>query len=134
MLSNRSQISSSPSSRRGVAALVVVFLAVIGSLGYVGSVGLEVLTSVRAFVGGEGLWSKAEKDAASALARYIASGDEANFREFQSRLAVPLGDRVAREALDKTPPDFAKAREGFLQGRNHPSDVDGMSRLFVRFR
>jgi diguanylate cyclase (GGDEF)-like protein len=134
MLSNRSRIASARSSRWGVAVLVAVFLAVIASLVYVGSVGLEVLTSVRAFVGGEGLWSKAEKDAASALARYTASGDEANFREFQSRLAVPLGDRVAREALDKTPPDFAKAREGFLQGRNHPSDVDGMSRLFVRFR
>ncbi|MEO8584904.1 MAG: GGDEF domain-containing protein [Acidobacteriota bacterium] len=122
------------SSRWGVAVLVVVFLAVIASLVYVGSVGLEVLASVRAFVGGEGLWSKAEKDSVSALSRYVASGDEAHYREFQSLLAVPLGDRAAREALEQEPPDFAKAREGFLKGRNHPSDVDGMSRLFFRFR
>ncbi len=26
------------------------------------------------------------------------------------------------------------ARAGFLEGRNHPGDVDGMSRLFLRFR
>lgn len=31
-------------------------------------------------------------------------------------------------------PDLAIARAGFLQGRNHPADVDGMSRLFIRFR
>ena len=25
------------------------------------------------------------------------------------------------------------AREGFLEGRNHPADIDGMISLFVRF-
>ena len=123
-----------PVSRRGITVLVAVFLFVISVLVALAAVGLEVLTSVRAYVGGEGLWSKAEKDASSALLRYIAQGDEAYYREFRSQLAVPLGDRRAREELERPRPDLTIARAGFLQGRNHPADVDGMSRLFIRFR
>ncbi|MGZ5382129.1 MAG: diguanylate cyclase domain-containing protein, partial [Thermoanaerobaculia bacterium] len=123
-----------PVSRRGVTILVAVFLVVISAVVGLAAVGLEVLTSVRAYVGGEGLWSKAEKDASSALSRYIEEGDEGYYREFLRQLAVPLGDRRAREELERPRPDFAIARAGFLQGRNHPADVDGMSRLFIRFR
>jgi diguanylate cyclase (GGDEF)-like protein/PAS domain S-box-containing protein len=123
-----------PVSRRGVTILVAVFLVVISAIVGLAAVGLEVLTSVRAFVGGEGLWSKAEKDASSALSRYIEEGDEGYYREFLRQLAVPLGDRRAREELERPRPDLAIARAGFLQGRNHPADVDGMSRLFIRFR
>ncbi|HSB64546.1 MAG TPA: sensor domain-containing diguanylate cyclase [Thermoanaerobaculia bacterium] len=123
-----------PVSRRGITVLVAVFLVVISAIVGLAAVGLEVLTSVRAYVGGEGLWSKAEKDAASALSSYIAEGNEAYYREFLRQLAVPLGDRQAREELERPRPDLAIARAGFLQGRNHPADVDGMSRLFVRFR
>lgn len=123
-----------PVSRRGITVLVAVFLVVIAVLVGLAAAGLEVLTSVRAYVGGEGLWSKAEKDASSALSRYIEEGDEAYYREFLKQLAVPLGDRRAREELERPRPDLSIARAGFLQGRNHPDDVDGMSRLFIRFR
>ena len=58
----------------GASVVVAVFLVVIAALLGLGSVGLEVLAGVRAFVGGEGLWSKAEKDAAAALSRYVAAG------------------------------------------------------------
>ena len=130
----RARSVSARSSRRGVTILVAVFLVVISAVVGLAAVGLEVLTSVRAYVGGEGLWSKAEKDAASALSRYIADGDETYYREYLRQLAVPLGDRRAREELERPGPDLAIARAGFLQGRNHPSDVNGMSRLFIRFR
>jgi diguanylate cyclase (GGDEF)-like protein len=125
---------SARSSLRGVTILVAVFLVVISVLVGLAAVGLEVLTSVRAYVGGEVLWSKAEKDASSALSRYIVGGDEAYYDEFRRQLAVPLGDRRAREELSRPEPDLSIARAGFLQGRNHPADVDWMSRLFIRFR
>jgi len=125
---------SARSSQRGIAILVAVFLVVISVVFGLAAVGLDVLTSVRAYVGGEGLWSKAEKDAASALSRYVEEGDEASYLEFRRQLLVPLGDRRAREELERPGPDLAIARAGFLQGRNHPADVDGMSRLFIRFR
>ncbi|MGZ5430124.1 MAG: diguanylate cyclase domain-containing protein, partial [Thermoanaerobaculia bacterium] len=134
MRSKEGSHKARPVSRRGITVLVAVFLVVISVLVGLAAVGLEVLTSVRAYVGGEGLWSKAEKDASSALLRYIAEGNEAYYREFLKQLAVPLGDRRAREELERPRPDLSIARAGFLQGRNHPADVDGMSRLFIRFR
>ncbi len=95
---------------------------------------MENLSAGRAYVGGEGLWSKAQKDAVYHLLRYSRSGYESQFQLYLEAIAVPLGDRKAREALDRPDPDFEAARQGFLEGRNHPEDVDAMARLFVRFR
>ncbi|MEO8806793.1 MAG: PAS domain-containing sensor histidine kinase, partial [Burkholderiaceae bacterium] len=39
----------------------------------------------------------------------------------------------ARLALDRSPPDLAAARAGFLGGGNHPDDLDGMIRLYLYF-
>jgi PAS domain S-box-containing protein len=36
-------------------------------------------------------------------------------------------------ALLKPQPDFEMARQGFLEGRNHPEDIDGMIHLVLRF-
>ena len=45
---------------------------------------------------------------------------------YQQAIAMPLGDRAARIALEQTPPDIAAARRGFLQGGNHPDDIAGL--------
>ena len=47
---------------------------------------------------------------------------------------MPLGDRRAREELEKPDPNYALARQGFLDGRNNPDDIDGMMSSFRRFR
>lgn len=94
---------------------------------------ISTLSSVRAFVGAEGLWSKAQKDASYSLSRYYQTHDEANYQEFQSFMAVPLGDHKTRMELMKPEPDLKIARQGFLEGRNHPDDIDGMISLFRRF-
>src|SRR4051794_2013996 len=44
---------------------------------------IHILSSVRAFVGAEGLWSKAEKDAVFSLRKYSATHDEADYAAFQ---------------------------------------------------
>jgi len=36
--------------------------------------------------------------------------------------------------LDRPAPNFALARQGFIDGGNHPDDIDGMITLFRRFR
>jgi diguanylate cyclase (GGDEF)-like protein/PAS domain S-box-containing protein len=122
------------SINRSVTLLVVLFLLVIGSQIALVSFGMGVLTSVRAYVGAEGLWSKAEKDATYHLTVFLSTREPDDYRRFRAKLAVPLGDRKARLELEK--PDFseAAARDGFLAGRNHPEDVEGMIRLFRRFR
>ena len=112
----------------GILALVVCCLMVL-TLG-----SATILSSVRAYVGGEGLWSRGEKDAVYALRRYAVSRDEADWAAYQAAIAVPLADREAREQLERPNPDFARARAGFLGGRNHPDDVAKLTMLFRTFR
>ena len=35
-------------------------------------------------------------------------------------------------ALQKDPPDLLLAKESFIKAKNHPQDVDGMIKLFLR--
>jgi len=119
---------------RWIAILVVLFLIVIGAIVALGTSGLNVLAGLQAFVGAESHWSKGQKDAALALSRYLDTGDEADYRRFLGRLAVPLGDRKARLALQQPSPDVRAAQQGFLEGRNSLSSVEEMARLFLRYK
>jgi len=96
--------------------------------------GMEVLSVARAYVGGEGLWSKGQKEAVYFIVRYARTRDELDYRRFRQALAVPLGDRKARVELEKANPDIEAAKRGFIEGGNHPDDVQGMAALFRRFR
>jgi diguanylate cyclase (GGDEF)-like protein/PAS domain S-box-containing protein len=95
---------------------------------------MDILSATRAYVEGESLWSKAQKEAVFHLNRYAESRDESDFQHFQKAISVPLGDRTARLELDKPVPDFELARQGLLEGRNHPDDIGGVIRLFRNFR
>jgi diguanylate cyclase (GGDEF)-like protein/PAS domain S-box-containing protein len=95
---------------------------------------LSTLSSLRAYVNGEGRWSKAEGQAIADLRRYSATNDERDYERFRSQLAVPLGDRMARLELQSANPDIGLATRGFLLGRNDPADIPGMIRLFRLFR
>ncbi|HEY2727849.1 MAG TPA: HAMP domain-containing protein, partial [Parafilimonas sp.] len=94
---------------------------------------IHTLSSVRAFVGAEGLWSKAEKDAVYQLRKYSVTHDEADYKAFQKFMSVPLGDHITRLELLKPQPDMQVARQGFLKGRIHPDDINGMIYLVMRF-
>src|SRR6202048_1953026 len=94
---------------------------------------ISTLSSLRAYVNGEGRWSKAEGQAIADLRRYSATSDEGDYQRFRSQLAVPLGDRVARLQLQSANPDIGLATRGFLAGRNDPADIPGMLRLFRLF-
>lgn len=94
---------------------------------------INTLSSVRAYVGGEGLWSKAQKDAVYYLLKYGVTHNENDFLKYKEFIKVPLGDGKARRELMKAEPDLEIVRQGFLEGRNHPEDIDGMIKLFRRF-
>ena len=94
---------------------------------------LNTLSSLRAYVGGEGLWSKAQKDAAFHLYKYGITGNKEEYILFQKFMGVVLGDGRARRELLLPNPNMEVARQGFLDGRNHPDDIAGMINLFRRF-
>src|SRR5437762_700410 len=114
--------------------IVVLFVLIVGCLLVLANVQMEILSGVRAYVGGEGLWSKGEKNAVHHLARYAETRDERDYRRYLDAIAVPMGDEQARLELEKPAPDPRVVREGFVQGRNHPDDVPRMAMLFRRFR
>src|SRR5437879_5143078 len=74
---------------------------------------IHTLSSVRAYVGGEGLWSKAQKDAIYYLQKYSRTHDEADYIAFRNFMKVPLGDHQARTEMLKEKPDLNIIRQGF---------------------
>ena len=113
--------------------IVGVFVAIVICVFFLGVLRSEILTGVRAYVGGEGLWSKAEKRAVLSLTKYAASHAEGDYQQYLVEIAVPTGDQQARFELERASPDMTVVRRGLLQGRNSPEDVDSMSMLFRRF-
>jgi signal transduction histidine kinase len=113
-----------------VVAIFVLIIVVLISIGYLG---MEVLSGVRAYVGGEGLWSKSQKQAMYYLTKYARSHDEADYQAYLRAISVPLGDKRARLELEKADPDYAETSRGFGDGRNHPADHWIMARLFRWF-
>ena len=57
-------------TRRSVALMASVFAVFLAILAGLAVVGINLQSSVRAYVGGEGLWSKAQKDAVFDLDAY----------------------------------------------------------------
>src|ERR1700732_3514184 len=99
--------------------IVGVFVAIVICVFLLGVLRSEILTGVRAYVGGEGLWSKAEKRAVLSLTKYASSHAENDHQQYLAEIAVPAGDKQARLQLQSSSPDMKLVRQGFVQGRNN---------------
>ncbi|AET92207.1 diguanylate cyclase/phosphodiesterase with PAS/PAC sensor(s) [Burkholderia sp. YI23] len=112
------------------------FLAVVASLLALVATSLSIMSSVRAYIGGESTWSKGQKDAVFYLIRYAQTGDEAAFRQYESAIAYPLNLKRARLALEGSgpDPDLAIARQALLESGVDPADVSSVIWVFRTFR
>jgi len=115
---------------RKIRAIIVVSSIIIISLNYYS---IKILSSIRAYVNGESEYSKAQKDATRYLIDFIQTSDIKSYSLFKKELAVPIGDSIARMALQSGKPDSV-IRSAALQGRNHPDDIDNLIWLFKNFR
>src|SRR5688572_10113557 len=93
-----------------------------------------MLSAVRAYVGGESLWSKARASAVAHLRSHALTGRAADYRRFQEALVEPLGYRAGRLELDKPNPDLKLVEAHWLVGENAPEDIPGQIRLYRYFR
>jgi PAS domain S-box-containing protein len=114
--------------------IVAVFVAMTILQSSVAAFSIQLMSTVRAYVAGESLYSKAQKDAQIHMLAYAQRHEELDYARFTAALAFPLGDRAAREALQRPVPDIAAARQGFLDGGNHPDDIDGLIAMFRWFQ
>lgn len=110
-----------------MATLIIFELVVLASV-------MGILSSVRAFVGGEGLWSKAQKNAVAEIRNYAESGEEKYYKAYLEYLKVSAGDKLARLELEKPDMDTDKVTEGMIAGRINPRDIPEMIKLIRRFR
>lgn len=105
-------------------------LATCAVLLLLGALSIWLLSAVRAYVAGEGVWSKAQKNAVIELLQYVDNGNPTHFARFQLSLNIPLGDSNARLELDKKRPDMALVRSSMLAGGNHPADINSLITLY----
>ncbi len=126
--------ATSPRSDKALYVFAALLLAVTTSILSMAAFGMETLSEVRAYVGGEGWWIKGQKDAVYFLANYSASHDEHDYQKYLASLEVPISDARARLEMNKPVFDKKTARDELVAGRNHPEDVPGMIRLYRNFR
>nr|CRH08200.1 Conserved protein of unknown function. Containing diguanylate cyclase (GGDEF) domain [Candidatus Magnetococcus massalia] len=115
---------------RIIIGLFITILLFVSAINYSA---MLVGDGVRAYIRGEGIWAKAQKEAVLALLQYSHSGDAKKFVAFEKAIAVNLGDRQARIALSQSPPDMEKARAGMAQGKNAPQDIEILTQFFLYF-
>ncbi len=113
--------------------IVSPFLAIVAVLVWLAIVSIDILAAGRAYVEGESLWSKNQKEAVFHLLRYAETSSESNFVGYRKAIMVPLGFRKARLELEKSKPNYATVQSGFLEGGTHPDDIDGVISLYERF-
>lgn len=95
---------------------------------------MHTLSAVRAIVNGEGVWSKAQKNAIQSLYLYAFYQDDRYYKEFHEHLTISDGDRIGRLEILKPDLNYKKVEKAFIQGGNHPDDIRGMVYLLRRFQ
>ena len=113
--------------------IISPFLAIVVVLLWLATESIDILASGRAYVEGESLWSKSQKDAVFYLLRFAQTRSESDFHSYEKAMKVPLGFRKARLELQKRAPNYTVVREGFIAGGTHPDDIPGVIKLYERF-
>src|ERR1700721_1696776 len=98
---------------RSPFAIIWMFAAIVLCLLILANFSFGVLSSLRAYVGGESKWSKAQKDAVFHLQKYAITRAPDDLRRFRQNIDVTLGDHAARIEMNKNTPSIKKGCRGF---------------------
>src|SRR4030095_4718948 len=80
-------------ARDRIVWLVLLFVSIVCCTVVAADLRTAILNAVRSYVGGEGLWSKAQKASVYHLTRYATSHREEDFELYRGAIDVPLGGR-----------------------------------------
>jgi len=120
--------------KKRILIIILILTLVPSVLLLFNAIEAKVFDSIRSYVRAEGLYARGQKNAVYFLNRYIHSKNEKEYQMFLEQLNIPLGDKIAREAMQQEYPDKKRAYEGFLQAGNHPKDIDQLIWLFLNFQ
>lgn len=96
-------------------------------------IAMTSLSTVRALVAGEGMWSKAQKDAVQELQRYFITQDEFHLDRFNKEINGPLGYRKGLQEIEKPDMNYQVVYDGFMAGKAVPEDIPRVVRLLRNF-
>jgi diguanylate cyclase (GGDEF)-like protein/PAS domain S-box-containing protein len=113
--------AKAPRWRMWLGCAALVFAAALATA--VSAAVIEIQAGATAYLVGEGHWSRARLETVYHLHRYSLQGDPRELALARKALEVPLGDRAARLALERTPVDLVAAHDGFKAGRNDEADI-----------
>lgn len=94
---------------------------------------IKILSASRAYINGESQYSKGQKEASGHLITYIYSKNPKDYEIFKNEINIPIGDKMAREALSSGG-NYPIARKEFLQAKNDIHDIDDLIWLFDSFK
>ncbi|WP_200339415.1 PAS domain-containing sensor histidine kinase [Rhodovibrio sodomensis] len=104
----------------GLIAILVSLQVLVMAAG-VGGIGL--MDTVRGYVDGEGEYTKAQQRAASALRRYVRTGEELALAQYRSQIAIPKNIALAHIILRAPEIPGHLARDLLTDARVHPADA-----------
>ncbi len=113
--------------------IVSPFLTIVIVLVALAVASIDILAAGRAYVEGESLWSKNQKEAVFHLLRFVETGSESELFKFETSISKPLGFSKARLELEKPNPNYDIVYSGFMEGGTHPDDIAGVVSLYERF-
>lgn len=108
---------------------VVVIIAQMAAAGF----SIFALSSIRAYVTGESLWSKGQHDAIYYLNLYLDTDAPADLARFDKAINVPVLYRTGRQLLEQPQPDTGQARTAFLAAGHPSADISRLIWSFVHF-
>lgn len=124
---------ASEPGKKSTLLLISSFVVLGLSLVFVNHYESKVLSGARAYIAGEGQWTKAQKLATLTLFRYIDTQNESYYSQFEGYLEVNEGDRIARIELNSENPNYDVVRAGFIQGNNLERNINDMIWLYENF-
>jgi len=114
--------------------IVVTFLIAIAGVIAMVQVAFMVTTGIQAYILGQDVWSRAQKDAIYALSRYAQDGDPQDYDRFNDAVTVMFGDRAARDELLKPRYDRSVVRRSLIAGGNVLTDSTSLIFVLRHFR
>ncbi|TYP93614.1 PAS domain S-box-containing protein [Fodinibius salinus] len=110
-------------SQWGNTAIISVFI-VFALFIIVGThYGTKTLSAVRAYVGAEGQWTKAQKEATTLLIRYNDNEQPKLYEQFQQELELHKAFKRSRQTLTSQAPNYDLAFRGFETADIHSDDI-----------
>ncbi len=110
--------------RTGNIAIVLVFVLLAVFIGATTHYGTRALSAIRAYVGAESQWTKAQKQAVVNLLRYSVEQDPELYEQVHADLELHAAFRDARQTLRSGDPDYELAVRGFQAADLHRGDIE----------